>query len=47
MAYRTVAQSHLNNHVYALIKALLRHYADLEFHHVHIVCEFMCTNYNY
>lgn len=32
---------------HALIKAMLRHYGDLEFDYVRIVCEYMCPNYIY
>ncbi len=32
---------------HALIKALLRHYYDLEHDYIRTVCEFMCKNYDY
>ncbi len=32
---------------HAMIKALLRHYQDLEFDFIQTICEFMCPNYDY
>ena len=32
---------------HALIKALLRHSADLEYDYVRTVCEFMCSKYDF
>ena len=32
---------------HALIKALMRHNMDLEHHFIRVVCEFMCSNYDY
>ena len=32
---------------HTLIKALLRHYLDLQHHFVRVVCEFMCHTYDY